>query len=309
MVFMEASDWLARSCTRMGQTEEAQRVLLEAVKISPNSPNRQKTLGEVAYRNGALDVAQTAFEKTIRIGEFSPYKAPAAYTGLAHVLADRNEPYEALKTLALSRQEFKYNSEADMLSGAAEASIYHQMGQSERAEEVMQSTEKQLEKAAGRISAEIGLAVARSLFALGHQERACALLQDVVRNNHENLEVTENVELLFNELGLREEGQALIAQSSGEVVAINNQGVTLAKGGDLHAGADLLRSAAAKLPNNEVILINLCGLLIAMLSKEGKSLPLASEARELLNRVRQINLRNKNYHLYNAALNRLMNGK
>ena len=309
VVFMEASDWLARACTRMGHTEEAQQVLLDAVKISPNSPNRQRNLGEVAYRNGALDVAQTAFEKTIKIGEFSPYKAPSAYTGLARVLVDKDAPYEALKTLALSRQEFKYNAEAAMLTGATESAIYQKMGQIDRAEDVMADTERLLSKATGRVSAEVGIAVATSLFGLGHKERACALLQDVVRNNHENLEVVESVEVLFKDLGMHAEGQALIAQSCSEVVTINNQGVTLAKAGKLKDGADLLRSASGKLPNNEVILINLCGLLIAMLSKEGKDLRIASEARDVLDRVRQINLGNRNYHIYTAALNRIMGGR
>jgi hypothetical protein len=131
----------------------------------------------------------------------------------------------------------------------------------------------------------------------------------VVRNHHENLEVSQSVENLFKDMGRHAEGQALIAQSSGEVVAINNQGVTMAKGGDLQGGANLLRAASVKLPNNEVILINLTGLLIGMLSKEGKNHKIAGEARELLDRVRQINLGNKNYHVYTAALNRIMGGR
>jgi tetratricopeptide (TPR) repeat protein len=309
MVFMEASDWLAKACTRLGESQEAEQVLLEAVKISPNSPSRQKMLGETAYRNGSLSVAQAAFEKTIKIGEFSPYKAPSAYTGLAHVLADCDLPYEALKTLALSKQEFKYNTEAAIQTAAAESAVYHQMGQPERAEAVMQDAQKLLEKAAGRISAEASIAMAKTLFTLGSKDKACALLQDVVRNNHENEEVSQSVETLFKDLGMHAEGQALIAQSSGEVVAINNQGVTLAKGGDLQGGANLLRAASVKLPNNEVILINLAGLLIGMLSKEGKNHRIASEARDVLDRVRQINLGNKNYHVYTAALNRIMGGR
>ncbi|RFO96740.1 hypothetical protein DIC66_12050 [Rhodoferax lacus] len=308
-VYMEASDWLAKACTRLGDTAEAEQVLLEAVKISPNSPTRQKMLGDTAYRNGSLDVAQNAFEKTIKIGEFSPYKAPGAYTGLAHVLADRNEPYEALKTLALSKQEFKYNTEAAIQTAAAESAVYHQMGQVDRAEAVMADAQKLMEKAAGRVSVEAAIAIAKTLFALGQKDKACTLLQEVVRNNHENLEVAESVEWLFKDLGMHAEGQALIAQSSGEVVAINNQGVTLAKGGDLLGGANLLRGASAKMPNNEVILINLCGLLIGMLSKEGRDHRIAGEARELLDRVRLINPSNKNYHIYTAALNRIMGGR
>jgi hypothetical protein len=105
---------------------------------------------------------------------------------------------------------------------------------------------------------------------------------------------------------LVEEGHALIAQSRSEVVAINNQGVTLAKKGDFVGGANLLRTAAHKLPNSEVILINLCALLIGLLSKEGKNQQVAAEAREVLDRVRVLNSSNKNYHVYTAALNRIM---
>jgi tetratricopeptide (TPR) repeat protein len=306
---MEASDWLAKTCTMLGQNEEAERVLLTAVKLSPNSPTRQKSLGDTAFKNGSLEVAQAAFEKTIKIGEFSPHKAPAAYTSLAKVFADKNEPEQALKTLSQSRKEFKYNSEAAIQTAATESAVYHQMGQNDKAEAAMHEAEQLIEKAAGKVSADVAIDVARSLFKLGKKDKACGLLQDVVRNNHESAEISVSIEQLFSDHGLADEGQALIAASRGEVVAINNQGVTLAKAGDLLGGANLLRSAAEKLPHNEVILVNLCGLLIGLLSKEGKSHQIAGEVRELLDRVRQLNPANKNAHTYTAALNRVMGSK
>jgi CheY-like chemotaxis protein len=308
-VYMEASDWLARALARLGEVAEAERVLLEAVKISPNSPVRQRMLGDTAYRNRSLDVAQSAFEKTIRISAHSPQKSAGAYTGLARVYADKDAPLDALETLARSRREFKYNTEAAIQTAATESAIYHQMGEAKKAEAVMADAEKLLETAGGRYSAEVAIDVARALFCLGNKERACNLLQEVVRNHHENLEIIEAIEILFKDLDMAVEGQALIAQSQGEVVAINNQGVTLARSGDLLGGANLLRSAAEKLPNNEVILINLCGLLIGMLSKQGKNHTIAAEVRELLERVRRINLSNKNYHVYTAALNRIMGAR
>jgi tetratricopeptide (TPR) repeat protein len=305
-VFMEASDWLAKTCTMLGQSDEAEKVLQSAVRISPNSPTRQKLLGDTAFRNGALDVAQTAFEKTIKIGEFSPHKAPGAYTSLAKVFADKNEPAEALKTLALSKKEFKYNTEAAIQTAAAESAVYHQMGQPEKAEAAMAEAEGLIAKAAGKVSAEVAIDVARSLFKLGKKDKACGLLQEVVKNNHENAEISQSVADIFEDHGLAAEGQALIAESREAVVAINNQGVTLAKAGDLQGGANLLRTAAEKLPNSEVILINLCGLLIAKLSKQGKSHQIAGEVREILERVRHLNPANKNYHVYTSALNRIM---
>ncbi len=307
-VYMEASDWLAKTCAIMGQHEEAQKVLLDAVKLSPNSPTRQKFLGDTAYKNGSLEVAQAAFEKTIRIGEFSPHKTPAAYTALAKVFSDQGSPIDALKTLQQSKKEFRYNTEAAIQTAAAEGVVYQKLGQADKAEAAMQEAERLIEKAAGKLGAEVAIDVADSLFKLGRKEKASGLLQEVVRNNHENAELSKSIEALFEDHGMEAEGQALIAESRGEVVTINNQGVTLAKHGDLLGGANLLRTAAEKLPHNEVILINLCGLLIGMLSKEGKSHQVASEVRELLDRVRQINPANKNYHIYTAALNRIMNG-
>ena len=173
----------------------------------------------------------------------------------------------------------------------------------------MAEAEQLIAKASGKVSAEVAIDVARSFFKLGQKDKACGLLQEVVKNNHENAEISKNIEALFEDHGLAAEGQALIAESRDAVVAINNQGVTLAKGGDLLGGANLLRSAAHKLPHSEVILINLCGLLIGMLSKEGKSHQIAGEARELLERVRHLNAANKNYHVYTAALNRIMGGR
>jgi hypothetical protein len=55
-----------------------------------------------------------------------------------------------------------------------------------------------------------------------------------------------------------------------------------------------------------VILVNLCGLLIGLLSREGKNHQIAGEVRELLDRVRQLNPSNKHAHTYTAALNRTM---
>jgi DNA-binding NarL/FixJ family response regulator/TolA-binding protein len=308
-VYMEASDWLAKTCNMLDQGPEAERVLLDAVRISPNSPNRQMLLGDTAQKNGSLEVAQTAYEKTIKVSEFSPHKAPAAYTSLARVQAERNVPAEALKTLALSRKEFKYNTQATVQTAALESLLHHQMGDSTKAESAMAEAEMLIAKSSAKLSAEIAIDVAKSMFVLGKKDKACALLQDVVRNNHESAEISKSIEAIFEAHGLVAEGQALIAESRDAVVSMNNQGVTLAKSGNLLGGANLLRTAADKLPNNEVILLNLCGLLIGMLSKEGKSHQIAGEVRELLERVRQLNAANKNYHIYTAALNRIMGGR
>ena len=307
-VYMEAFDWLAKTLNALGEGEEAQKVLTDAVKLSPNSPVRQKTLGDTAYSNGALDVAQSAFEKTIKIGEFSPHKNSAVFAGLARVFSDKDSPTEALKILERSKKEFKHNTQASIQTAAAESVVYNKMGQTDKAEAALATAEQLMEKMAGNVNPETAMEVAKSLFKLGKKEKACGLLRELAKNNHENAEISLGVESVFQSENMAEEGQALINKSRQEVVDINNQGVLLAKKGDFLAGVKLLREAAKTLANNEVILVNLCGLLIGLINKEGKNAALAAEAKGLLERVRELNPANKKCQAYSLALTRIMNG-
>jgi hypothetical protein len=70
-------------------------------------------------------------------------------------------------------------------------------------------------------------------------------------------------------------------------------------------GATLLRSAVKKLPTSEVMIVNLCGLLIAQMSKTGFTEALASETRTLLEQLREINPGNKKFYSYSLVLARL----
>lgn len=307
-MYMEASDWLAKTHDALGEGGQAQQVLLEAVKLSPNSPVRQKFLADTAYKNGSLEVAQAAFEKTIEISEFSPYKSPSVYAGLAKIFSDKDAPEEALKILQRSKGEFRDDPEAAIQTAAAESVVYCKMGQAEKAEAAMTFAEQQMEKLSGKVSSEVALELAKSLFKLGKKDKACELLRQVVKNNHENAEISRQIEAVFDSEQMGEEGQALIQASRQEVVNINNQGVMLAQKGELREGVKLLRTAVQNLPNSEVVIMNLCGLLIALMSKEGNDGPMALEVKGLLDRVRELNPFNKKHHVYVEALARIVSG-
>lgn len=308
-MYMEASDWLAKTLAILGEHERAQEVLVDAVKRSPNSPTRQKQLGDTALKNGALDVAQTAFEKTIKISEFSPHKNPAVYAGLAKVFSEKDLPEEALKILERSKGDFKNDPEAAIQTAAAESVVYSKIGQTAKAEAAMASAERLMESLPGKVSAELTMEIATSLLKLGKKDKACALLRDVVKNNHENTEISSQIQAVFDNEQLGEEGLTLVKESREEVVNINNQGVMLAKQGEFQEAAKLLRKAVENLPNNEVIIMNLCGLLIGLMKREGKNDALVLEAKGLLDRVHDLNPASKKFHDYAAALGRIAQGK
>lgn len=304
-VFLEASDWLAKTLEALGNFDAAQQVLVDAVKLSPNSSTRQKTLGEVAYRNGALELAQSAFEKTIKITEFSARKNPAVFASLAKVCCDRNEPQLALKVLGQSRKTFKDDPGADLQAALAESVVYQAMGQPEKAQELLAGAERMMKSLGGQVHYETQLEVAKSLFKLGEKDKASAMLQDIVKNNHENVDISRQVHAIFESQGLAEEGLQLIQKSRDEVVGINNQGVVLAKSGDLEGGIVLLRKALEQLPNSETIMMNLCGLQLGLMNRAGKETARMDEVRRLLERVQELNPDNKKRQDLVHALERI----
>jgi len=221
-------------------------------------------------------------------------------------LSDKDAPEEALKILQRSKKEFKDNPEAALHTAAAECAVYQAMGQLDKAEVAMQDTQALMGEMAGGVSNDLTMAVAKSLFKLGKKDQACELLRDVVKNNHENAAISSLVEAVFESEKLGDEGRSLIMESRQEVININNQGVLLAKNGEFQEGAKLLRQALINLPNNEQIIMNLCGLLIGLMSKEGKSDPIVREVRQLLERARDLNPANKKQRDYAQALDRII---
>jgi tetratricopeptide (TPR) repeat protein len=304
-MYMEASDWLVKTLAAMGNLKQAQEVLMSAVKLSPNSPQRQKSLGETAYKNGSLDIARTAFEQTIKISEFSPHKSPAAFTGLAKVFSDQGAPNDALKVLAKSRGEFKDNPLASMQAAAAESLVYKKMGDQEKSDAALNAAEQLLEELQGKVNPEVAMDMAKTLFAAGKKDKACGMLRDLIKNNHESAAISSQIEEVFKSENLLGEGQAIINEARQEVININNRGVLLAKSGEFQEGVKLLRTALKDMPHSEVVIMNLCGLLFGLMRKEGKSEALMQEVTELLERARHINPGSKKYQAYTAALNQI----
>lgn len=301
-MYLEASDWLAKTLDALGDRAQAQQVLLSAMELSPSSAGRHKSLADAAYRNGDLEIAQTAYEKTIKLSEHSVRKSPDIYAGLAKVLTDKDAPEEALKILDRSRKEFKDNAEAAIQASVVESMAYQKMGQPQKAAEAIAEAEKMVANLSGKISVETTMDMAKSLFHLGKKDEACGLLQSVVKNNHENAGIISQVEAVFEDEHLGDEGRGLIKESKQEVIDINNQGVMLAREGKFDEGVTLLRQAVEMLPNSEVIIMNLCGMIIGLMKKQGKSEPLELEARSLISRARELNPSNKKLYDYESAL-------
>ncbi len=285
--YMDAYDQLALTYQSMGLAEEAGKVLESAVKLSPNSVTRQRTLGQVALQSGNVVLAERAFRKCIAIGEHSVNKTPDAYLGLARVCAMRNETDEAMRLLSTVQKEFA-NQDMELRAKIAEGMVYHESGDYRRARLIGDDLARMLATTSERPDTATSLEMATLMFIVGIKEAPIELLCYLIRNNHDNPVLLDDVRRLFAKARMREEGELLIQASRKTASELMDEGVLLWKGGKEAEAIAWTRDARKALPNNLRVLVNAAQILISSLQKNGYNVDLATEANDVLIHIDKI---------------------
>ena len=284
--YIDAYDQLALAYQHMGKLEESCAILERAAKLSPNSVPRQRSLGNVALKLGNVPVAEKAFRKCIEIGEYSIMKTADAYLGLARVCGQRNDTKEALRLLLVAQREFGHEQpDIQLRAKITEGLVYHESGDYRRARKAGDDLEAMLKATAERPDVPTCLELATLLFAVGVKEAPVELLCYVIRNNHDNPLLLEDVEKIFDKARMKEEGLAMIRASKKEASDLMNQGVLLWKTGKLGEAVEWMRNARRAVPNNQRILFNAAQILVSALQQQGYDETLSNEAYDILRHV------------------------
>jgi tetratricopeptide (TPR) repeat protein len=284
--YIDAYDQLAVAYQNLGKPEEACAILERAARLSPNSVTRQRNLGNLALKLGNIPMAEKAFRKCIAIGEYSIMKTPDAYLGLARVCGQKNDPKEALQLLLAAQREFgAEHPDIQLRTKITEGLVYHESGDYRRARKAGDELEEMLRATPERPDVPTCLELATLLFAVGVKDAPVELLCYVIRNNHDNPLLLDEVQKIFDKARLGDEGMAFIRASKKEASDLMNQGVLLWKTGKLGEAVEWMRNARKAVPNNQRILFNAAQIIVTYLQQQGYDAALSSEAYDILNHV------------------------
>ena len=283
--YIDAYDQLASALSLMGQAEQACSVLEDAAKLSPNSVLRQRSLGQACLKLGHVGMAEKAFRKCIAIGEYSVLKTPDAYLGLARVCGLKNEPKEALALLQTAQREFASSDQILLRTKITEGMVYHESGDYRRARHCGDELGQMLAEDYQKLDTPTCIELASLLFAVGVKEAPVELLCYLIRNNHDNAVLQDEVQKIFDKARMGDEGTLLILASRKQASDLMNQGVLLWKTGKLPEAVEWMRGARAKLPTNMRILFNCAQILISHVQQFGYDEVLSAEAALVLLQV------------------------
>jgi tetratricopeptide (TPR) repeat protein len=282
--YIDAYDQLATSLELMGRHEDACGVLEKAAKLSPNSVPRQRSLGNAALRVGNVQLAEHAFRKCLAIGEYSIRRTVDAYLGMARVCGMKNDTKEALRLLAIAQRDFP-GEQVELRSKVTEGLVYHESGDYRRARKAGDQLEAMLEGDRRRPHTAVCIEMATLLFAVGVKDAPVELLCHVVRNNHDNAVLVDEVQKIFDKARMGEEGTTLVAAARKEASEMMNQGVLLWKTGKIGDAVLWMRESRVRLPDNMRILFNSAQMLISHMQQEGYDEALMIEANGVLMHV------------------------
>ncbi len=282
--YLEAYDLQARVLQLQGMAAEAKLLLDRAIQLSPNSTARQRLLGELALESGDLESAEKAFRKSVAIGEFSVFKSPDSFIGLAKTCSAKGSPEEALQVLTTLQKTFT-GPTVQIQAKIVEGQVYQRNQQPVQAKAVAVALGHMLNTHFSPLDENTSLELATLLFAEGTQEQreqAQALLQGLVKNNHDDQKLLEKVQSVFTGAGMEEAGNALVESTRKEASDMMAKGVMLAREGKLDEAVEWLRNAKTAMPTNLRVLLNTAHVMLEHLEKNGYQADLVTEARSVL---------------------------
>lgn len=291
---VEAYEGISDSCARMGQKQEAQKALQQAVSISPRMVQRQSKLANLCVENNDLKAASVAFRSAVTFGEGTVHETPELYLNFGRCLTDlalgdlsdartklSNEANTQLETVL---DKFYYEEESCHCANLVKARVLVAQGKPEAALELIEEVQTLTD--VGKISAELGIEMSRSLYTAGKQDEAQKLLIDLSQRFEHDQAALSRIEAVLDEpepLEIRIQAKSL-----------NRTGIHLFETGKLKEAVESLSSAAALTPKHAALNLNLAQVALRLHQQDPNSSALRI-VEECIERIQHIPKQHKQF--------------
>lgn len=284
-----AYDWLAKTQTALQQFADAEQTLQAASRLSPRGLARQQLLGDLALGNGNTLVAETAFTRAVALAKNSVLNHPALFARLARSKSANGRHAEALKVVGEIGKVFTDQAEAPFYAATAAAIVKQSAGDAAGAREALSAAEDCLNRlGSGTSASTTALEMAKAYSQLGESDKAAALLNRVIANNHDDEDLLMELVQVCHQTGLEYDAEAAIREIREHVVKTNNLGVRLIKQGEFAAAIAHLRTAAEEMPDNKTISLNVAKAIIMKMEKMGATDQEVEAVGQCIERVRRL---------------------
>lgn len=272
-----AYDLLSDVCMAKKDTKAAQAALERGVAISGRTVRRQQKLGEVAYDNGDLDTARSAYTKAVEKGRHSMFITPSDYGNLCRVQVEQGDMKAATNTLKYNKGTLRASSEGKLVMAVTQGMVHSKSGDLSGAVKSLDEA-GELRASGARGDARTMLDMAGVCMASGRNEEADGLVSEVAKNAHDSDALLSKAKKIYEEAGRADIGTSVLASATSDVRKLNNEGVLLAQQNNYQAAVEKLLKACQEAPNNTRVLMNAVWVILKYIDDAGMNESLLESA-------------------------------
>lgn len=287
-LYVQCYDWVAKILLYLNKPLEAQEALEKALSISPKAVLRQMELGRIAFANGDLLTAESAFKSSVRLGRYSCHKSVQNYLQLARcvqaLLINPNEKKtqqkanEAFRALDELKKDFAEDQDSLFEASIIETKTHFNMKNIEQAKRSANEAEILLESLEDP-NMEYKLQMAEAFIDTLQAEKAQEMIDKL-----KALDLSDKQRIKLNRLDHDLNGEALKLHTTN----LNDKAVKHYERGELESAIIAFDQAAQYEEVGISILLNSTQAKISLMERDGPNKKILQDCRNLLIRIGEI---------------------
>lgn len=268
-MMLEAYDWLTKVHEAVGDSYEALEIVHLALDLSPTAILRQKKLAALAEKTENLELAEKAYKAAVKLGKHSVHKSSSDYAGLAKIYVKTNAPTQALQVLDDLHHQFINDPDAELRAAIVETEVYQKLGDEVLARQAFEKALKLNEQFGKNTPRDLCMELVKTCFQQGEPSASEKIIDDMVRQHIDDNQFIDDINKMCSVFNHNALAQNSIQRIRQEVIAINNQGVSLFKQGKFNEALGVFKNAMAQMPNNKTIIINMAKIIVYEMKASG----------------------------------------
>lgn len=281
---MAAYDLLARCHEQLGSSLDAQKVLEEAVSISPHMVRRLRKLGEVALENGDAEAAEKSFKQVVSKARYSEFRNPEDHVNLVKAMVTRGDVAGAGGVIRDLERSMRGNANVDACKAYSSALLLEKMGKVSAAVAELSNAVSAARTSSG-LSPNLKIGLAQACLEHQMDEQASNVMMSVMGDTSNQVTVDQAMNVFVRA------GRPDLADGMGQQLRAQAQillGVADEKRnmGDVRGAVQTLLEALHMAPGNLQVMVAVAGGILRQVNELGWDHALGEVASEQIERLR-----------------------
>ena len=283
---MAAYDLLSRCREAGGDNAGAQKILENAVSISPHVVRRLRKLGEVALEAGDMAAAEKSFKQVVAKAKYSEFRNPEDHVNLVKTLIKKGDATQASSVIRDMEKSLRGNPTTDICRAITTAMLHEAAGNNDAMKTELTSAVSGV-RSATSLSSGLKIGLARSCLASKLDKEASDVMLAVMNDVNSNVTMQQAM-AVFAKAGRQDLAEGLgvqLKQQSQELLSVAAEKANM---GDLKGAVQTLLEALHKSPGNLEVMIALAAGILRQLAELGWDHNLAEISRTQIDNIRAL---------------------